>query len=442
MEKILLVGAKRTPLNRLRRELEDGAYRVLVALGSAEALSLLAQESINLIVVSAIPGKATSKGERESTATDGYQMCQQIRTWAEEKRTPVLLVASIWEPSILARGSETGADYFLFAPYQEQSLLRSVRSALLNGAAPPVGEAPGIEVVHQDRMFTVGTSRERLARQVFSLFEELQENTSAMCWSRAEAAAFRRQLRYRSRRPTPDPAPMAEILQGIAHDLANLMERVTAAARAEEEPPRAESGVRRMAMNAALSQARILLSALQDWTRWEKRDWEPEPVQVEGIVREALETALLPLFAPSIKVCIQLGLGGLPPILSNQTLLLRCLSNLIWNAVQAMPTGGTLTILGRIRKNQVVVTVSDSGVGITKEDQKKIFDPHFSTKQGHSGMGLPLVQSLVQRTGGNIRFSSRPGRGSAFSLLYPVAEWKPETSTAPASKRRLNWTAH
>jgi DNA-binding response OmpR family regulator len=115
----------------------------------------------------------------------------------------VLLLASVWAEDVLARGLDAGADYFIFAPYQPQDLLRSIRNVLLNGPSKEATEAgeqgpAPVTVIYQDRLLRVSAGRERLGRLSFSLFEELRQRSSALSWAQAEAAELRQQLRQRA----------------------------------------------------------------------------------------------------------------------------------------------------------------------------------------------------------------------------------------------------
>jgi sensor histidine kinase regulating citrate/malate metabolism len=107
---------------------------------------------------------------------------------------------------------------------------------------------------------------------------------------------------------------------------------------------------------------------------------------------------------------------------THATLLARCLNNLIWNAVQAMPSGGVLALTGSVDNGRVVLEVSDTGSGIAKAVEDKIFATRCSTKIGHRGMGLSLVRSLVRRSGGDIMLVHRLERSTTFALSFPVAD--------------------
>ena len=100
--------------------------------------------------------------------------------------------------------------------------------------------------------------------------------------------------------------------------------------------------------------------------------------------------------------------------------LREILTNLVLNAVDAMPTGGTLSLTCREGEDSIFVDVADSGPGMTDEVQRKIFDPFFTTKGfGNSGLGLSVSWSLVNRCGGDIHVKSQLGRGSVFQIRLP-----------------------
>ncbi|HQO91616.1 MAG TPA: ATP-binding protein [bacterium] len=100
----------------------------------------------------------------------------------------------------------------------------------------------------------------------------------------------------------------------------------------------------------------------------------------------------------------------------------QVLVNLVVNAIQAMPEGGTLTIKTENLINNISLTVRDTGIGMTDEQKGKIFIPFYTTKgiNEGTGLGLPVVLGIVQSHGGSISVESKPGKGSAFTVKFPV----------------------
>ena len=98
----------------------------------------------------------------------------------------------------------------------------------------------------------------------------------------------------------------------------------------------------------------------------------------------------------------------------------RIMFNLISNAVQAMPNGGTLTVHAFKDLKDVVMTVKDTGVGIPKEIQGKMFTAMFTTKSKGQGFGLPVVKRMTEALGGTVTFESQEGKGTTFTVRLPL----------------------
>jgi nitrogen fixation/metabolism regulation signal transduction histidine kinase len=111
----------------------------------------------------------------------------------------------------------------------------------------------------------------------------------------------------------------------------------------------------------------------------------------------------------------------LMPLDADPELLHRALSNLVLNAMDAMPEGGTLTLSAKPRGNQIEIRIADSGAGLTPEECERLFTPYYTTKQHGTGLGLAIVQSVVADHAGTITVESRPGGGAIFVIALPKA---------------------
>lgn len=114
----------------------------------------------------------------------------------------------------------------------------------------------------------------------------------------------------------------------------------------------------------------------------------------------------------------------IPPVEGDFNQLQQCVINLIFNAIDAMPEGGTLTLEGRHDPSagQIIISLTDTGTGISEADLPHIFEPFFTTKQEGYGVGLGLstVYGIMERHKGSVSVESRPGQGSTFKLELPV----------------------
>jgi signal transduction histidine kinase len=109
---------------------------------------------------------------------------------------------------------------------------------------------------------------------------------------------------------------------------------------------------------------------------------------------------------------------------SNPTLLRRILTNLIINAIQAMPQGGNLTVNATPLNGNLLLVVKDTGVGIPEDVKPKLFTPMMTTKAKGQGLGLAVVKRLVEALGGSVSFESQVGKGTEFLVTLPKAQLK------------------
>ena len=109
------------------------------------------------------------------------------------------------------------------------------------------------------------------------------------------------------------------------------------------------------------------------------------------------------------------------PLMADPELMHRALSNLVLNAMDAMPHGGTLTVSAKPREEQVEIRVADTGEGLTPEECERLFTPYYTTKQHGTGLGLAIVQSVIADHAGRIAVDSRTGGGAEFVITLPKA---------------------
>ncbi len=126
--------------------------------------------------------------------------------------------------------------------------------------------------------------------------------------------------------------------------------------------------------------------------------------------------------AASRKIRIERALAGdVPEVPLDETQMRVAIQNLILNGFDAMPDGGRLLIRTESENGRVVIRISDTGVGISREDQASLFTPFFTTKANGTGLGLALTQQIVAEHEGSIRFESEEGAGATFVVELPLA---------------------
>lgn len=156
-----------------------------------------------------------------------------------------------------------------------------------------------------------------------------------------------------------------------------------------------------------------IVSDLQDYARPIKPDIKE--VDLDKLVVSVFQTVRVP-----DKIVLKIDVKGFPKISTDPTLIRRALTNLINNAIQAMPDGGKLELTAHKTENTTVITVSDTGKGIPDEIKPKLFTPLVTTKAKGQGLGLAVVKRLVEALGGSITFESQVGKGTTFTICLPV----------------------
>jgi signal transduction histidine kinase len=164
-------------------------------------------------------------------------------------------------------------------------------------------------------------------------------------------------------------------------------------------------------INENIAYINKIISDLQDYTR--TLTLNPTDVKLRALFSNVIATV-----PPTIDT--QLNLHEDLTIKTDATYLKRIMTNLVINAVQAMPNGGKITISTVVEAGKVLISVADTGVGIPEVIKPNLFKPMFTTKAKVQGLGLAVVKRLVEALNGSISFESEVGRGSKFTDSLPL----------------------
>ena len=237
---------------------------------------------------------------------------------------------------------------------------------------------------------------------------------------------------------------LGRMTMGVAHDFNNLLTTVLG----HGELIRSDLGAcgapdESFAHLATLAQAAgdgaALVRRIQQYIRNDKQE-RAEPVALHELAAEVL-TLTKPYWHNEprrigIAITVDADLHPASPILGTPTELREVLVNLVLNAVQAMPAGGTLGVATALAADGrgVTVEVSDTGVGMSDRVRRRIFEPLYTTKgTAGTGMGLTVSQGIVQEHNGRIEVESAVGRGTRFRLTFPFAAQDPAPVVASAA---------
>jgi signal transduction histidine kinase len=212
----------------------------------------------------------------------------------------------------------------------------------------------------------------------------------------------------------------------VSHDLRNPLGTVSAAAELllEMDLPEEKKAEQLQIIRRSSVRMNRLIQDLLDVSRIEAAGLtvEPEPSEVRPLIEEALESNQLRARERGIELAIDVR-PGLPRVLCDHDRVLQVIFNLVENAFKHTPEGGRVTLAARPTGSQVVVTVRDTGEGISPEDLARIFDRFWQARshgRSGAGLGLTIVKGIVEAHGGQIWVESEVGKGSAFHFTLPV----------------------
>jgi two-component system nitrogen regulation sensor histidine kinase NtrY len=218
-------------------------------------------------------------------------------------------------------------------------------------------------------------------------------------------------------------AAWRELARRLAHELKNplfpLQLTVENLVRARQQNPEQFDEVFRESSRTLLAEIANLKGIIGRFSEFSKMPQpQLQPVQVNEVIRAVLQLFQAQLEAPGrAKISCELQLDAhLEPVAADAELLHRAISNLVLNAMDAMPQGGTLTLRSREESGKVVIEVADTGAGLTPEECGRIFTPYYTSKKHGTGLGLAIVQSVVSDHGGSVRVQSEPGLGTTFVI--------------------------
>jgi two-component system sensor histidine kinase FlrB len=218
-------------------------------------------------------------------------------------------------------------------------------------------------------------------------------------------------------------AAMGEMALEVAHEIRNPLGALELfASLLAEEDLTAEERVRHVSnIRIGIRSLNTVLTNMLCFSRQPRP--EMESIKLDRLVEETTRF-MEPLFKQrQIEVVIECHSGS--RVAGDPEMIRQILTNLITNALQALPEGGRLEVCTAEGDKEATITVKDNGLGIPEDYQKMIFESGFTASKSGSGLGLAIVDRLVKVLNGSISMSSDEGKGTQFTLHFPIEEEKP-----------------
>jgi signal transduction histidine kinase len=216
------------------------------------------------------------------------------------------------------------------------------------------------------------------------------------------------------------------VARRLAHELKNplfpLQLTVENLLRARQQSPQQFEEIFQESSSTLLAEIanlKAIISRFSEFSRMPQPQFQQ--IQLNEVVQNVGRLFQAQLYAPEhVPIECKLELAEpMEPVAADPDLLHRALSNLVLNALDAMPQGGILALCTRQGGDLSYIEVSDTGTGLTPEECKRLFTPYYTNKPHGTGLGLAIVQSVISDHGGRIRVRSEFGRGTTFVIELP-----------------------
>jgi signal transduction histidine kinase len=214
-------------------------------------------------------------------------------------------------------------------------------------------------------------------------------------------------------------ASIGRLAAGIAHEIGNPLTSIFSFVQILREMEDGDEFKRESLETISFHINRIsgILKQLSGFTKMPAG--ELKECSVNNIIDTALNLIQYDKKAKNITIVKMLS-PDLPEIVTDANQLSQVFVNLILNAIDAMPDGGTLTVMSFIQDIMIAIQFQDTGSGILKEDISKIFDPFYTTKEKGTGLGLAVSYNIIKKMNGLLTVESEAGKGTTFTILLPM----------------------
>ena len=446
---ILIAEDSLTQCQRLQFILEQQGYRVTPTINGRLALEAARRRKPALIISDVIMPEM-----------NGYELCKRVKADPGLGDVPVILVTTLSDPHDVIRGLECRADNFILKPYEANHLLRRIQFVLVNSQMRQTEQPDmGLEIVFSGQKHFITADRLQILNLLLSTYEAAIQRNEELTSTRDALQQLTHDLEDRVTVRTRELAHTNEALRraqqaliqqerlralgqmasGIAHDINNAISPIALYAESllDHEPGLSTTVRDRLVtIRRAIDDVAQTVARMREFYRPREPQMEHRDVELNELVQQIVELTRarwsdLPQrrgIMVELKTILD---SGLPEIRGVDSEIRDALTNLIFNAVDAMPKGGTIEVRTRIREidtedsgseHRVQLEVADSGVGMDEETRRRCLEPFFTTKgERGTGLGLAMVYGMAQRHGAALEVDSEPHVGTTIRLLFPLS---------------------
>lgn len=390
---ILIVDDNPTNLGVLSDCFSDSGFEILVAQDGESAIDKAEYAQPDIILLDILmPG------------IDGFETCDRLKTSASTQDIPVIFMTALSEIVDKVRGFQLGAVDYITKPVQHEEVLARVTTHLtIRNLTKRLKE-------QNSRLEQEIRDRKQAQEQLLRLQAELQEALAQEKELSELKSRIISTISHEYRTPLTTIASSAEILQTYRHKLDETKQL--------KHFDRIQASVKHM---TDLVSDVLFLSRAE----FEKLEFQPKFLDIVSLVKDLLDE--LQVGVSKAHHLTLTSTGECKPFYGDAKVLRQIITNLLSNAIKYSPNGGNVSIRLTFEDKQVILQISDEGIGIPPEDQNKLFESFSRARNvgaiAGTGLGLSIVKKCVERHRGQITVKSEVGVGTTFTVSLPLQEF-------------------
>jgi len=374
-----------------------------------------------LLLYDALKGKLTCAASADADTTKieklDLDLDQEMAEWVMKHKKPLLWNKN--DQTLKNLVKENPAFSALYVPLKSNEKIKGVLSVSLFDQRKQFNES-------DLRLVSIFAENAAISIDKAELYQKIKSRTEILEKTIEDLRSTQKQLVQSEKLRA-----LGDLAGGVAHDFNNMLAVISGRTELllkeieNEKQKRYLKIIEQVANDAAET-----VKGLQEFTKT-----QPEKIifsiNLNEIIRQVIEVTKSKwkdeTFAKGTKIDILTYFNDVPPVAGNPSELREVFINLIFNACESMLLGGKIIFRTKLEGESVVVTVTDTGMGMDQEVKKRAFDPFFTTKGVKGiGLGLSVAYGIIIRHQGTIDFESQPGEGTTFIIKLPISKKKVE----------------
>lgn len=419
---ILVVEDSKTQLIQLQESLQKRGAYVHIASNGKEGLDLALKIKPNIIIT-----------DIEMPIMDGYKLSMSLKKNPNTKQIPIILLTNLSDPMDVIKGIECGADNFLTKPCDDELLVTSICNSLENQKRrPPMNnEVSSLEVTYNGVRHQIKADQYQITDLLLSTYSSAIAKNKELEQSNRKLSSLHLELQSKNKELNRAIEEKNLFLGMAAHDLRNPLHAIQGYSEIllNKLSETTDKKVERM-LTTIYNSSRFMLQLVNDLLDLSIIDMGKLNLKVssENLTSLVEDNCLLnENIAEHKNISLTFDHDPeIPALLCDRNKIEQVLHNLINNAIKYSNPGSSVHVSLKKLAGEVLLSVQDNGVGISKEDQTKLFQT-FNKSRGSgtagepsTGLGLAIVKKIIQKHDGRIWVESELGKGTTFYVTFPL----------------------